>query len=104
MSTWAAMVAVGLVSYVFRAVPLVVLDRVRIGERTDRVVRHAGAAAVTALLVGSVGHGFSDLRPSVLAATAVALALAVRGASMLRIVVAGTGVYATMLVVAGLAA
>ena len=79
MSTWAAMVAVGLVSYVFRAVPLVVLDRVRIGERTDRVVRHAGAAAVTALLVGSVGHGFSDLRPTVLAATAVALALAARG-------------------------
>jgi branched-subunit amino acid transport protein len=102
MTTFLAMVAVGLVSYAFRAVPLVVLDRVRVGERTERVVRHAGAAAMTALLVGSIGRGTTGVRPEVLVATGVALLLAVRGASMLRIVLAGSAVYALVLAVAGL--
>jgi branched-subunit amino acid transport protein len=103
MSTWLAIVAVGAVSYVFRAAPVVLFGRIRITEGVDRTVRHAGAAAVTALLVGAVrqgGHASSLI--AVLVATGVALVVAARGGSMLRIVMLGGCSYATIVVVEAL--
>ncbi len=97
MTTWVAIAAVGVVSYMFRVAPLLVLGRVRISDRVDRAVRHAGAAAMTALLVGALQHGGgSGSSAAVLAATATGLVVAARGAPMLRVVLAGGVVYATI--------
>ena len=57
MNTWVASVVAGMVSYVFRAAPLLVLGPVRNSDRVDRAVRHGGAAVLTALLVGALQHG-----------------------------------------------
>ncbi len=59
MSTAIAMLAVGLVSYVFRVVPLLTVGRLRPGPGLLRTIRHGGAAAVTALFrpVRRVGRG-----------------------------------------------
>jgi branched-subunit amino acid transport protein len=98
--TWIAILAVGAVSYVFRAAPLLVLGRMRLSDRVDRVVRHAGSAALTALLVGTVLHGGdAGTSTAILAATATGLIVAVRGASMLRVVLAGGFTYAAIAVV-----
>ena len=51
MSTAIAMLAVGLVSYVFRVVPLLTVGRLPLGPGVLRTIRHGGAAAVTALFV-----------------------------------------------------
>lgn len=97
MSTWVVVVAVGLASYVFRAGPLLVLGRVGMGPRARLVASRAGAGAVTALLVGSLG-GSGQHAPGlgVLVATCVALAVAVRRASMAIVVASGATVYATI--------
>jgi branched-subunit amino acid transport protein len=80
--------------------PLLVLPRVTLRPRFDRAVRHAGMAAITALLVSSVtGHAEAgDLRPTH-AAVAVGVALAVRGAAMLRAVSIGGLTYVAVVVV-----
>jgi branched-subunit amino acid transport protein len=97
VKTWIAILAVGAVSYVFRAAPLFVLGRLRLSDRVDRVLRHAGTAALTALLVSSAQHA-SDAgsRPAILAATAIGLIEAARRASMLRVVLAGGATYAVL--------
>ena len=65
---WLAIVGVGLGSYLLRVIPLVVLPRVSVPPSFDRVVRHAGLAAVTALLVASIsGQAGGDLRPTLVA-------------------------------------
>ena len=95
MSTAVAMFAVGLVSYVFRVVPLLTVGRLRIGPRRLRTIRHGGAAAVSALFVvslGGGGHGSMD--PALIVAAGASLWLAVRGAAMLRIVLYGATSYA----------
>ncbi|MFM2076430.1 MAG: hypothetical protein RJA49_320 [Actinomycetota bacterium] len=91
------MLAVGLGSLLFRLGPLLVLERKPLGATGDRVIRHAGTAAITALIAISTAHSASTghLAPALLAVTA-ATVLAVRGQSMLRIVVCGGGVYATV--------
>ena len=61
MSTAIAMLAVGLVSYVFRVVPLLTVGRLRLGPSVLRTIRHGGAAAVTALFVTALGGGSSRL-------------------------------------------
>jgi branched-subunit amino acid transport protein len=99
MSTAIAMLAVGAVSYLFRVAPLLAVGRVRVGPRLDRTIRHAGAAAVTALFVGALRTGHGHIDAAVLVAAIAAVWLAVRGSSMLRIVFAGAAVYATMTIV-----
>ncbi len=95
--TWIAIVAVGAISYGFRALPLAVLGRAPISERVDRTLRHAAAAAQAALLVGAVQHGMTATSSSgVIAATAVSLVMAMRRATMLRIVGAGGLAYAAL--------
>ena len=101
MRTALAIVAVGALSYGLRVTPLLALGRVAIGPRLDRAVRHAGAAAVTALFVGALVHGSaSGPQPAVLVASGGALVVAVRGAAMLRVVLTGAAAYAVLCVVA----
>ena len=51
--TWVVVLAVGAGSFVFRLGPLLLLQRISLTERADRVIRHAGTAAITALIVVS---------------------------------------------------
>ena len=95
MTTALAMLGVGLVSYVFRVIPLLTVGRLHFGPRVLRSIRHGGAAAVSALFatsIGGSGHGSFD--PALVVGAGVALMVAVRGAAMLRIVVLGTAAYA----------
>jgi branched-subunit amino acid transport protein len=98
--TWLAMLLVGAGSYVFRVVPLLVLPRLQVPARVDAALRDGGTAAVTALIVSALTHrgGGVELTPSLLAVGA-ALALALRGCSLLRIVAGGLGVYAVAVAV-----
>jgi branched-subunit amino acid transport protein len=100
--TLLAMVLAGLGSYALRALPLLVLPHVDMGPRGERMIRDAGTAALTALVVSSLSHRgpSGDLGPA-LVAVAVAIALSARGESMLRIVACGGAAYASA-VVAGL--
>jgi branched-subunit amino acid transport protein len=101
--TWAVIVAVGLGSFVFRVGPLLLLERVSLGERGDRLVRHAGTSAITALIVVSTRTAATgNATVPAVVAVAVATVLAARGASMLRLLILGGGVYVGALVVAGL--
>jgi branched-subunit amino acid transport protein len=99
--TWLAVIGVGLGSYLLRVIPLVVLPRVSLPASFDRVVRHAGLAAITALLVAAVrGEAGTGGRGPTLIAVTVAAALAIRGATMLHVVLVGGVVYVIMLVAA----
>ena len=93
--TWLVILAVGAGSFVFRLGPLLLLQRISPTERGDRVIRHAGTAAITALIAVSTKTSAtgSALVPTVLA-MAAAIGLAARGASMLRLLLCGGGIYA----------
>jgi branched-subunit amino acid transport protein len=54
MTTWVAMLCVGLGSYLLRLSPLLLARRVRWPERADRALQHAGRAALVHLVVTSV--------------------------------------------------
>jgi branched-subunit amino acid transport protein len=97
---WPAMILAGVGSYVLRVLPLVVLPKVTLPPSVERGIRHAGMAAIAALLVSAATHRADggDLVPT-LVAVAVGLALAVRGAAMLRVVTIGGLTYLAMLVV-----
>ena len=100
MITLVAILAVALFGYLFRAAPLVLLGHVQLTPRVERLVRHAGAGALTALLVGALRHGAAGTSTvAVLAATAVALVVAARGDALLRVVVAGGAVYVAFVLV-----
>lgn len=100
---WLAIVGVGLGSYLLRAIPLVVLPRVSVPPAFDRVVRHAGLAAITALLVASIsGRTSGELGPTVIAVV-IASVLAIRGVSMVIVVSVGGLVYAAVLLAASAA-
>ena len=93
--TWIVMVAVGVGSYLFRVGPLLVLQRVSLSDRADQLIRHAGTAAITGLIVLSTKQ--SAAVPTVLAVT-VAAVLAARRASMLRLLTMGGAIYAGSLI------
>jgi branched-subunit amino acid transport protein len=103
--TWIVILAVGAGSFVFRLGPLLVFQRISLTERGDRVIRHAGNAAITALIAVSTKHSAtgSAALPTVMAMTA-AVVLVARGASMLRLLICGGGIYACSVVVMGLLA
>ena len=103
--TWVVILAVGAGSFVFRVVPLLVLQRAPLGERTDRVIRHGGLAAVTALIAVSTRHGATGSATApTFVAVAVGVVFAVRGASMVRLLIFGSAAYAASAIVAGLLA
>ena len=97
--TWIVMIAVGVGSYLFRLVPLLVLRRVTLSDRADQLIRHAGTAAITALIVLSTKQSAtgSAAVPALLAVS-VAAVLAARRASMLRLLAVGGAIYAGSLV------
>jgi branched-subunit amino acid transport protein len=102
--TLLAMVLVGVGSYAFRVVPLLVLPRMTISARFERSLRHASTAAISALVVGSLAGARSpeDLGASV-AGVATALVVAARGATLLRIVASGIVMYGAVLALGTLA-
>jgi branched-subunit amino acid transport protein len=73
--TWIVILAVGLGSYVFRVGPQLLFERTSLSAGGDRMIRHAGTAALTALA---------------------------RGGSSLRLLACGAGVYALSTIVMGL--
>ena len=103
--TWIVILAVGIGSFLFRVVPLLALARVSFSERTDRWIRHAGTAAVAALIAVSTQHQATGRAavPTVLAVGTAAV-LAARGASMVRLLTLGGAVFACSTVAADLLA
>ena len=88
--------AVGAGSFLFRLGPLLVLHRISLSDRADRVIRYAGCAAVTALITLSArgtATGAATV-PTVLAVTA-GIVMAARAASMFRVLGAGLAAYAS---------
>lgn len=100
MTTWIVMLGVGAGSFAFRLGPLLAFRRVALGARGDRMIRNAGTAAITALIVVSVKQNATGTAtvPTLLA-MAVAVVLVGRGASMSRLLVSGGAIYAGAVVV-----
>ena len=98
--TWVVILAVGAGSYAFRLVPVLALQKVTMSERGERFIRHAGIAAITALIATSVKQDAtgSALAPTLLAMMA-AVVLAARGASMMLLLACGGGIYAGTVIV-----
>jgi len=101
--TWIVILAVGLGSYALRVGPQLLFERTSLSASGDRLIRHAGTAALTALVVVSTKQSASGnaLVPTLLA-VAVAVVLAARGGSMVRLLACGAGVYALSTIVIGL--
>lgn len=98
--TWVVMLAVGAGSFAFRLGPLLVAQRVTLSERADRLLRHAGIAAISALIVVSTKQtAAGGVTVPTLLAVAVATVLAARGRSMLRLLMIGGGIYACSAIV-----
>jgi branched-subunit amino acid transport protein len=104
--TWIVLLAVGLGSYAFRLAPLLLFHRITLSERGDRMIRDAGLAAITALIAVSAKQSATTAGSAVpvLAALAVGVVLAARGASMLVVLAVGGATYAgALILVHGLA-
>ncbi len=105
MTVWIAVLLVGSGSYAFRLAPLVLGERLRLGERTQQLLRHAGMGGITALLLAGVtAHGSSDsagqaggyvatMVPTA-AAVLVAAVVAFGGRSMITVLLAGGSCFA----------
>jgi branched-subunit amino acid transport protein len=94
MSAWIAVIAVGVGSLVFRIVPLAFADRLIGMTGVDRVLRHAGTAAVAAMAASSLDRAaVTSHVPALIVATAVGLVLTLRGKSMLTVVAVGLALY-----------
>jgi len=94
MSAWIAVIAVGLGSLVFRIVPLAFADRLVGMTGVDRVLRHAGTAAVAAMAASSLDRAaVTSHVPALFVAAGVGLVLTLRGKSMLTVVAVGLGLY-----------
>jgi branched-subunit amino acid transport protein len=100
--TWVVILAVGLSSYVFRVAPQLLLERTSLSANGDQLIRNAGTAALTALIVVATKQSATGnaLVPTVLA-VAVAAVLAARGSSMLRLLLCGGSVYALSTILIG---
>lgn len=100
MTTWIAVLVAGLGSYVFRVAPLLLGHRLRLSERTQDILRHAGMGGMAALLASSIlgfgSQGGAGAIAAVLAAVGVAALVAWRGRSMTVVVVAGSALYAVI--------
>ena len=102
--TWLVIIAVGVGSYLLRVLPLFVGGRVLGSPRAERIIAQAGTAALAALIVTGLHRSAStttDFAPTWLSAAA-ALAVAVRGGSMQRVLAAGAITYAAIWAAMGL--
>jgi branched-subunit amino acid transport protein len=106
MTTWIAVVLVGLGSYALRYAPIVALDRVRLPAVVERALSHAGAAAMTALIASALMQHLRSHQTVVdvgaLVAVAVAALVATTKRSFGVVVATGLVVYGLALVVANL--
>ena len=98
MTMWLAILLVGLGTYTFRVVPLLLTEWIRLSDQADAVLRHASAGAMTALLVTGVrglgdGSGDHSLVAGVLA-VGVAAGVALLGRSLPLVVLSGAVTYA----------
>jgi branched-subunit amino acid transport protein len=93
MTAWLVILSVGAGSYVLRALPIALDGRFTRSPSFERTITHAGTAAIAALIVVGLRRGSSaEADIPVLAITvAVALAIAIRGGSMLRVLVIAGG-------------
>ena len=97
MSTWVAILGVGLGSYAFRVVPLLVLDRAPLPPRVEALIGRAGLAAITALIALATHAAASGgAAPETLAGVGVGTVAAARKVPMLLVVVAGGAMYAAV--------
>jgi branched-subunit amino acid transport protein len=102
---WLVVLAVGAGSFVFRVAPFLLLVRAPLGPRAESAIRHAGLAAITALIVvGTRQAATGGVALPALAAVAVGAVAAARRASILRLLLYGGGTYAGAVLVAGLLA
>jgi branched-subunit amino acid transport protein len=103
---WAAVLLVGLGSYAMRLLPMLLAGRVQVSDRTALVLRDAGMAAMSTLLVvsvTSVGSRQDGLGLGVMAlALGVAGWLAVTARTVVVVVLGGVATYACGAAVAGL--
>jgi branched-subunit amino acid transport protein len=91
--TWWAVLLSGAAAYACRLLPLLGADRVRLGPRAAAGLRHAGVGALTALVVLAVlPAGAAGPPLPLLAGVAVGALLALRGWSMVWLVLAGGAV------------
>ena len=100
--TWLVVLAVGAGSFVFRLGPLLVFQRVKLPAGADRFIRHAGLAALTALIVTATKQAATGSHTvPVLLAVGVAAVLAARGRSMVRLLLTGGGLYVSAVIIIG---
>jgi branched-subunit amino acid transport protein len=105
---WIGVLAVGLGSFAFRAVPLLLGAGFALPERTQAILRHAGMGGIAALLISDIlgigsGNGFWTTASTV-GAVAVGAVVAWRGGSMTLVVLIGGAVYVGLdLIVAAIA-
>jgi branched-subunit amino acid transport protein len=102
VTTWLVITAVGVGSYVLRALPVVLDARWLRAPRVEQAIAQAGTAALAALIAVGLGHSASSLTDAATAgvAAATALLVAVRGAPLHRVLVAGGLGYASAMAVA----
>jgi branched-subunit amino acid transport protein len=99
VTTWLVMTAVGVGSYVLRAAPVVLDARWLRSRRVEQAIAHAGTAALAALI--AVGLRRSATSPTdtmtVGVAAATAALVAVRGAKLHKVLLAGAVAHAAVL-------
>ena len=103
MTVWSCVLAVGVASLAVRLLPFLMVERFALPARAADALQHAGAGALTALVVLAVlgGRG-SGPDGAVLLAIGVGAASAWRGWSMTQSVLAGGSAYAAALAAAAL--
>jgi branched-subunit amino acid transport protein len=96
VTAWLVVVAVGVGSYVARAVPVVVGARWLRAPRVVEAIEHAGTAALAALIAIGLRHGATTPADALTVglAAAVAVVVAVRGAPMHTVLLVGAIAYA----------
>ena len=106
MTLWIAIAAVALGSYAFRVVPFLLSERIRLSDRADEVLRHAAAAAMTAMLVTGVmrlGADSSTLDAvAIVVAVATSSVIAFLGRSMALVIASGITAFVVATVLVGL--
>ena len=96
MSAWIAVLCIGIGSLAFRMAPLAFAGR-STSPRTSRLIKDAGAAATAAITVASFDRAAQSGDVAALAvAGTVGFVLALRGASMLRVVAVGAAIFVAM--------
>jgi hypothetical protein len=99
MTTWFAVVAVGLLSYAFRAVPLFSRRLANPGPRVAAFIADAGTASVTAIVVMALRADlvrFDEHALVVMGAFATGMVVAFRNRTLPVVVSSGMAAYAVL--------